>query len=257
MSACVPTRHNRTSRSSRPPRASGVKRPHSPPPPRGGRFRIAGADLSASITVFLLAVPMSLGLAVAMDAPLEALLHLRRDRRHRRRTARRHPAPGQRPVRRTDRCHSRVDPDLRLAHHLRDHHRRRTPPDPARLTAGGAQRPRRQPRHRPRHPRRHRRGHRARPTAHRARRLAAEFSRSQRPRAPRPVGPGEPCCPTHRHADHHRPDPVAPDPGPGRQIRTTDSGCPRRGGDRYGGGCDRRARYRPGRSAVLALARPA
>ncbi|MFD7619572.1 SulP family inorganic anion transporter [Streptomyces sp. NPDC059802] len=72
MSACVPTRHNRTSRSSRPPRASGVKRPHSPPPSRGGRFRIAGADLSASITVFLLAVPMSLGLAVAMDAPLEA-----------------------------------------------------------------------------------------------------------------------------------------------------------------------------------------
>lgn len=73
MSACVPTRHDRTSRSSRPHRASGVKRPHSPPPPpRGGRFRIAGADLSASITVFLLAVPMSLGLAVAMDAPLEA-----------------------------------------------------------------------------------------------------------------------------------------------------------------------------------------
>ncbi|MFJ1547887.1 bifunctional SulP family inorganic anion transporter/carbonic anhydrase [Streptomyces sp. NPDC088246] len=71
MSACVPTRHDRTSRSSRPPRASGIKRPHSPPP-RGGRFRIAGADLSASITVFLLAVPMSLGLAVAMDAPLEA-----------------------------------------------------------------------------------------------------------------------------------------------------------------------------------------
>ncbi|MCX5342639.1 bifunctional SulP family inorganic anion transporter/carbonic anhydrase [Streptomyces atratus] len=73
MSACVPTRHNHTSRSSRPPRASGIKRPHSPPPPpRDGRFRIAGADLSASITVFLLAVPMSLGLAVAMDAPLEA-----------------------------------------------------------------------------------------------------------------------------------------------------------------------------------------
>ncbi|MFD7429414.1 bifunctional SulP family inorganic anion transporter/carbonic anhydrase [Streptomyces sp. NPDC059818] len=73
MSACVPTRHDRSSRSSRPPRSSGVKRPHSPPPPhRGGRFRIAGADLSASITVFLLAIPMSLGLAVAMDAPLEA-----------------------------------------------------------------------------------------------------------------------------------------------------------------------------------------
>ncbi|MFJ6464557.1 SulP family inorganic anion transporter [Streptomyces sp. NPDC091387] len=73
MSACVPTRHDRSSRSSRPPRSSGVKRPHGPPPPhRGGRFRIAGADLSASITVFLLAIPMSLGLAVAMDAPLEA-----------------------------------------------------------------------------------------------------------------------------------------------------------------------------------------
>lgn len=73
MSACVPTRHDHSSRSSRPPRSSGVKRPHSPPPPhRGGRFHIAGADLSASITVFLLAIPMSLGLAVAMDAPLEA-----------------------------------------------------------------------------------------------------------------------------------------------------------------------------------------
>ncbi|MFF2410653.1 bifunctional SulP family inorganic anion transporter/carbonic anhydrase [Streptomyces sp. NPDC058092] len=73
MSACVPTRHDRPPRNSRPPRTWGIKRPHSPPPPRrGGRFRIAGADLSASITVFLLAVPMSLGLAVAMDAPLEA-----------------------------------------------------------------------------------------------------------------------------------------------------------------------------------------
>ncbi|WP_239096183.1 hypothetical protein, partial [Streptomyces sp. SID11385] len=60
MSACVPTRHDHSSRSSRPPRSSGVKRPHSPPPPhRGGRFRIAGADVSASITVFLLAIPMS------------------------------------------------------------------------------------------------------------------------------------------------------------------------------------------------------
>ncbi|MEV6795247.1 SulP family inorganic anion transporter [Streptomyces sp. NPDC051320] len=36
------------------------------------RFRVTGADVSASITVFLLAVPMSLGLAVAMGAPLEA-----------------------------------------------------------------------------------------------------------------------------------------------------------------------------------------
>ncbi|MDX3770251.1 MULTISPECIES: bifunctional SulP family inorganic anion transporter/carbonic anhydrase [unclassified Streptomyces] len=73
MSACVRIRHNHTAHTSPPSRASGIKRPHSPPPPRrGGRFRIAGADLSASITVFLIAVPMSLGLAVAMDAPLEA-----------------------------------------------------------------------------------------------------------------------------------------------------------------------------------------
>lgn len=73
MSACVPTRHDHSSRSSRPSRSSGVKRPHSPPPPpRGGRFRISGADVSASITVFLLAIPMSLGLAVAMGAPLKA-----------------------------------------------------------------------------------------------------------------------------------------------------------------------------------------
>ncbi|MGW2475344.1 bifunctional SulP family inorganic anion transporter/carbonic anhydrase [Streptomyces sp. NPDC001665] len=73
MSACVPTRHDHSSRSSHPSRSSGVKRPHSPPPPRrGGRFRISGADVSASITVFLLAIPMSLGLAVAMGAPLEA-----------------------------------------------------------------------------------------------------------------------------------------------------------------------------------------
>lgn len=73
MSACVRIRHDHTAHSSPPSRASGIKRPHSPPPPRrGGRFRVAGADLSASITVFLIAVPMSLGLAVAMDAPLEA-----------------------------------------------------------------------------------------------------------------------------------------------------------------------------------------
>ncbi|MYU37640.1 MULTISPECIES: SulP family inorganic anion transporter [unclassified Streptomyces] len=71
MSACAPTRNDRSSRMWRPPRASGFKRPHSPPP-GGRRFRITGADLSASITVFLIAVPMSLGLAVAMDAPLAA-----------------------------------------------------------------------------------------------------------------------------------------------------------------------------------------
>ncbi|MBD0742040.1 bifunctional SulP family inorganic anion transporter/carbonic anhydrase [Streptomyces sp. CBMA152] len=68
MSACVPTR---TQPLTHPDHAH---RPHSPPPPEGRRFRIAGRDLSASVTVFLLAVPMSLGLAVAIDAPLEASL---------------------------------------------------------------------------------------------------------------------------------------------------------------------------------------
>ncbi|MFD8666988.1 bifunctional SulP family inorganic anion transporter/carbonic anhydrase [Streptomyces microflavus] len=72
MSACAPTRHDRTPRRSRPRRASGVKSPHSPPPTGGRRLRIAGTDVSASITVFLIAVPMSLGLALAVGAPLEA-----------------------------------------------------------------------------------------------------------------------------------------------------------------------------------------
>jgi carbonic anhydrase len=75
MPACVPTRPDHTSRTTR---ASRFQRPHSPPSGddnghRGRRrFRIAGGDLSASITVFLIAVPMSLGLAVAIDAPLQA-----------------------------------------------------------------------------------------------------------------------------------------------------------------------------------------
>ncbi|MDQ0795549.1 SulP family inorganic anion transporter [Streptomyces sp. B1I3] len=72
MPACAPTRNDHSSCSSRPSRSSGLKRPHSPPPVHGRRYRISGADLSASITVFLIAVPMSLGLAVAMDAPLAA-----------------------------------------------------------------------------------------------------------------------------------------------------------------------------------------
>ncbi|WP_406343308.1 bifunctional SulP family inorganic anion transporter/carbonic anhydrase [Streptomyces sp. NBC_00648] len=69
MSACVPTRTQPLTHTDSP------QHPHAPPPRKGGRrFRIAGADLSASVTVFLLAVPMSLGLAVAIDAPLEASL---------------------------------------------------------------------------------------------------------------------------------------------------------------------------------------
>ncbi|MYR94967.1 MULTISPECIES: SulP family inorganic anion transporter [unclassified Streptomyces] len=72
MSACAPTRHDPTPRRPRARRASGAKSPHSPPPTGGRRLRIAGADVSASITVFLIAVPMSLGLALAVGAPLEA-----------------------------------------------------------------------------------------------------------------------------------------------------------------------------------------
>ncbi|MCX5381696.1 bifunctional SulP family inorganic anion transporter/carbonic anhydrase [Streptomyces sp. NBC_00083] len=71
MPACVPTR------ATTPARPPGGRPPHEPPAeggPHRRRFRIRGADLSASITVFLLAVPMSLGLAVAIDAPLEASL---------------------------------------------------------------------------------------------------------------------------------------------------------------------------------------
>ncbi|MFF0477924.1 SulP family inorganic anion transporter [Streptomyces sp. NPDC004284] len=48
-----------------------IQRPHSPPEgPR--RFRIAGADLSASVAVFLIALPLSLGIALATGAPLQS-----------------------------------------------------------------------------------------------------------------------------------------------------------------------------------------
>ncbi|GGT38393.1 SulP family inorganic anion transporter [Streptomyces purpureus] len=69
---CVPTRTNRLSRITRTAPRSGFQRPHSPPPTGGGRFRIAGADLSASIAVFLIALPLSLGIALATGAPLQA-----------------------------------------------------------------------------------------------------------------------------------------------------------------------------------------
>lgn len=57
MSACVPTHEDK---------------PHSPPPGRRRGFRIAGADFSASISVFLIALPLSLGIALATGAPLQA-----------------------------------------------------------------------------------------------------------------------------------------------------------------------------------------
>ncbi|MFI2351045.1 bifunctional SulP family inorganic anion transporter/carbonic anhydrase [Streptomyces sp. NPDC019443] len=65
-----------TSREVRPSRTflpSRFQRPHSPPSPGGRRrFRVAGGDLSASISVFLIALPLSLGIALATGAPLQA-----------------------------------------------------------------------------------------------------------------------------------------------------------------------------------------
>ncbi|MFZ3569744.1 bifunctional SulP family inorganic anion transporter/carbonic anhydrase [Streptomyces sp. BH097] len=69
MSACVPTR---TSDSDRPGEPSGSARTAHSPPPTPRRFRIAGADLSASVAVFLIALPLSLGIALATGAPLES-----------------------------------------------------------------------------------------------------------------------------------------------------------------------------------------
>jgi carbonic anhydrase len=66
MSACVPTRATDPNQTER------THPPHSPPPPGPRRFRIAGADVSASIAVFLIALPLSLGIALATGAPLQA-----------------------------------------------------------------------------------------------------------------------------------------------------------------------------------------
>lgn len=65
MTLCPPARTTPTTR----PR---VQRPHGPPEGPHRRFHIAGADLSASITVFLIALPLSLGIALATGAPLQA-----------------------------------------------------------------------------------------------------------------------------------------------------------------------------------------
>ncbi|MFG2498605.1 bifunctional SulP family inorganic anion transporter/carbonic anhydrase [Streptomyces sp. NPDC048441] len=72
MSACVPAHATDSAHASRDHEA------HAPPPgkppkfPRFRKFRIAGADLSASIAVFLIALPLSLGIALATGAPLQA-----------------------------------------------------------------------------------------------------------------------------------------------------------------------------------------
>ncbi|MEV5898728.1 SulP family inorganic anion transporter [Streptomyces sp. NPDC052127] len=66
MSACAPTRTDHSTRTAR------IHPTHSPPPAPHRRFRIAGADVSASIAVFLIALPLSLGIALATGAPLQA-----------------------------------------------------------------------------------------------------------------------------------------------------------------------------------------
>ncbi|MDN3296173.1 bifunctional SulP family inorganic anion transporter/carbonic anhydrase [Streptomyces ficellus] len=75
MTACVPARTSRTRGTSRTGRTSQapdapLKRPHSPPGRR--RFPVAGCDVSASLVVFLIALPLSLGIALATGAPLQA-----------------------------------------------------------------------------------------------------------------------------------------------------------------------------------------
>ncbi|MFE3038158.1 SulP family inorganic anion transporter [Streptomyces canus] len=69
MSACVPTRATDPSDSHHTRR---IHPSHSPPPTPPRRFRVAGADVSASIAVFLIALPLSLGIALATGAPLQA-----------------------------------------------------------------------------------------------------------------------------------------------------------------------------------------
>ncbi|MBT3153082.1 bifunctional SulP family inorganic anion transporter/carbonic anhydrase [Streptomyces sp. CHD11] len=65
MSACVPARAADADHTER------AHPPHSPPPgPR--RLRIASADMSAAVAVFLIALPLSLGIALATGAPLQA-----------------------------------------------------------------------------------------------------------------------------------------------------------------------------------------
>ncbi|MFG2354765.1 SulP family inorganic anion transporter [Streptomyces sp. NPDC048521] len=55
-----------------PPHAQHPQPPHSPAPGRHRRFPVEGADVSAAVAVFLIALPLSLGIALATGAPLQA-----------------------------------------------------------------------------------------------------------------------------------------------------------------------------------------
>ncbi|MFC5803260.1 SulP family inorganic anion transporter [Streptomyces formicae] len=76
MSACVPHRTNHQPHHDR-DEPDGSRSRFRGGPDRGGGgsgtgFRINGADVTASITVFLIALPLSLGIALATGAPLQA-----------------------------------------------------------------------------------------------------------------------------------------------------------------------------------------
>ncbi|MFK0159277.1 SulP family inorganic anion transporter [Streptomyces sp. NPDC090493] len=77
-SACVPTHPEGLglARATTPKAVTGADRqPQHPPPaptPPRRRFSVAGADLSAAVAVFLIALPLSLGIALATGAPLQA-----------------------------------------------------------------------------------------------------------------------------------------------------------------------------------------
>ncbi|WP_416970625.1 bifunctional SulP family inorganic anion transporter/carbonic anhydrase [Streptomyces sp. 4F14] len=71
MFACAPARPSDPHDPDKAPRSAPTARAHRPhSPPR--RPRLAGADVSASIAVFLIALPLSLGIALATGAPLQA-----------------------------------------------------------------------------------------------------------------------------------------------------------------------------------------
>ncbi|MEV0180591.1 SulP family inorganic anion transporter [Streptomyces sp. NPDC050625] len=77
MSVCASTQalglaRSAGGRTADPTRTKHPHQPHSPPPSPPRRFHLAGADLSASIAVFLIALPLSLGIALATGAPLQA-----------------------------------------------------------------------------------------------------------------------------------------------------------------------------------------
>ncbi|CAM5319838.1 hypothetical protein SMICM304S_08545 [Streptomyces microflavus] len=258
MSACAPTRHDRTPRRSRPRPRLGNEESSQPtahrrrPPPANRGRGCVRLDHRLPHRRPHVARPRP-----RRGRPAGGRAGGSGHRRHRRRAARGHTAPGQRAFRRADRRHGRVDPGLRLAHDLRHHGRRRTAPDPPGHPESRAQRARRQPGDRARDAGRYRCGHRARPAAHHAGRVTPELRGGQRPGPAGAAGPDQSGGPPHRGAGHRRSAAVAPAAGTGRPDGTENPGRTRLGGDRDLGGGGGDARAPPGRPAFLAVARPA